>query len=611
MSSSKLDSSMRNILKALKHDKQSQSSSNEFKYSTNSKRLDDCIKEENNNNNNKIHNTIKSHPLLNTINLKSNKETLIQSSDLFARTKNKEAKLCRESSPFVNKNAKSLNHFEEISKTPEKSKKINKSKYYQMEDEFEILTENDNDLMGQNLRKSESNHSFSNNNHNNNNNYYKPFKLLSRTDCSVNDNNTADEHNFCSNEVKRKFQRANRVFYNGFLNKQDKSSTLPEYQAHAGELLHFLKSLWMTNTMCDLVLVIGNRKYSAHQLGLAMFSRKYRDEFQRQLNNRYTGVYTICLKNTSCSALEAILKYIYTAKIDINPANVEEILEASKELGIDDLICMTKDYLSSLSMGDLLDFMGNVLHKEGYEFLFYELYAYMMTHLDKISRTPEYYKSGLAVVKALLNDSHLAVCSEMEIFEAAIRWINFDKTRQKYLADLMKCIRFTLMTPDELVSKVESQSLLTMNSDTQKMLYNAFKYHALTSVPSNLNKICQKEESRNFCLKGASVPDEFVKAIMELSDIAHRLKEKRNHTTSNLMNCEDNDDFIMHEPKHKNHMKNFNNNNNNESNKQSKFNLDEESIKDNYNDLVKKISKDFNKLNKFNCNESKCNRCLN
>ena len=234
--------------------------------------------------------------------------------------------------------------------------------------------------------------------------------------------------------VRKKFKRVNKIFYNGFLNsnKHDKRENqrecgAPEYQAHASELLHFLKSLWVTNTMCDLSIVIENKKYPAHRVGLAMFSKKYRNEFQEQLQNKNSGIYTICLKCTTNFALESILKYIYTAKIDINPANVEEILAGAKELGIDDLICMASDYLSSLSIGDVLDYMGNMLNKDGAELMVYELYAYMMTHLDKISRTPEYLKSSMCVVKALLQDSHLCVRKEIDVFDAAMRWVDFDK----------------------------------------------------------------------------------------------------------------------------------------------------------------------------------------
>ena len=283
------------------------------------------------------------------------------------------------------------------------------------------------------------------------------------------------------------------------------------------------------------------------------------------------GVYTISLQNSTTTALEAILKYIYTAKIDINPVNVEEILSAAKELGIDDLICMAADYLNSLSIGDVLDFMTNMLNKEGSELIVYDLYSYMMSHLDKISRTPEYLKSNISVIKALLGDSHLMVESEIEVFDAAIRWITFDKTnRFKYLSELMRSVRFTQMRPEVLVSKIESYQCLKDNPDINKMLYNAFKYHALNCSQSKLTNFMQREECRNACLKGASVPDEFVKAVEELSVIAHRLKEARTYTTSNLLNFNNTEECIQIKSKNGKtrvcRTSNLNNNNNNNNN---------------------------------------------
>lgn len=339
-----------------------------------------------------------------------------------------------------------------------------------------------------------------------------------------------------SEKIRKKFNRVNQIFYNGTLNKQDKHCEIPEYQEHASELLHFLKDLWQTGKMCDLSIVVGNRKYPAHRLGLAMFSPKYKEEFQKNLNKKETGVYTICLKNSTHLAVEAIIKYIYTAKIDINPSNVEEILEAAKELGVEDLICMANDYLNSLSIGDVLDYMGNILNKEGSEQMFYELYAYFMTHLDKISRTPEFLKSSIYVVNALLGDSHLSVCGELEVFDAGMRWIEYDKQRRsKYLYDVLKNIRFTLMCPDEIVAKIENQIDPNENINIFRLLFNAYKFHALNSNQSKLNNFIKKEEFRNICLKGASVPDAFEKAIIELSQIAHKLKTKRAYNSNKIL----------------------------------------------------------------------------
>lgn len=161
--------------------------------------------------------------------------------------------------------------------------------------------------------------------------------------------------------------------------------------------------------------------------------------------------------------------------------------------------------------------------------MLYELYSYIMTHLDKISRTPEYFKSSKCVVKALLSDSHLAVSSELEVFDAAIRWINFDRTsRLKYLAEIMNIIRFTQMRPDELVCKVESSCYFPDSFDFQKMVYNAYKFHALNHIKNNFNGIVHKEESRNFSLKGTLLKQLTTNSILNIKIlISNRSKRTR------------------------------------------------------------------------------------
>ncbi len=488
-----------------------------------------------------IHNMLNTHPLLVDLNTKKNNSSY---NPINRDNLNTKVDQIKEEKSTLNQSSKQTNAINNLKLlnniSPNKNNNNNECYFDQVasstQNENTSYSDNDEDEDDFEADGSET----TNLNSNNNNNDCSLNRYLNSSFHRENSRkNTSKDQQDCS-RIKKKLNRANRIFYNGFLNKQDKQcmqQLMPEYQAHAAELLNFLKSLWVTNTMCDLSIVIGNRKYPAHRLGLAMFSKKYRDEFQKQIqSNKDSSIYTICLKNTTNYALESILKYIYTAKIDINPANVEEVLSAAKELGIDDLICMANDYLSSLSIGDVLDYMGNMLNKEGSELIVYELYSYIMTHLDKITRTPEYLRSSICVIKALLSDSHLSVCNEIEIFEAAMRWIEFDRqNRLKHLADAMRVVRFTLMTPDELVSKIETQGSLMENMDIFKMVFNAYKYHALNNTQSKLTNFIKREEYRNLCLKGASVPEEFIRAITELSDIAQKLKAARTYTTSKLL----------------------------------------------------------------------------
>lgn len=380
----------------------------------------------------------------------------------------------------------------------------------------------------------------------NNDNFSKNINQNSRT----NDNLELfdfqhDALNEYSNELAR--HNANKAYYNGYSNKLDRGSF--EYQSHAAELLRFLGSLWMTRTLCDLVIKIDNRKYLAHRLSLAMFSRKYREEFQKR-DKEEGGVYTITLSYTSHCALEAILKYIYSAEIDINPANADEILSGAKELGVDNLINMAQDYLDSLSIGDVLTYMTNLFDKDGGELVTYELYVYVMTHLTKISRTPEFLRASLNSVIAILNDSNLSVSSELEVFDAALRWINYDKSARESATDeILKCVRFSLMTPEEIHTKIESNHLLKGQKEINNMILKAYKYHSFKCYENSLQNLVHREESRGANLRGSSVPDTFVKSLKELAHIACQLKVERASVANNLAKynecCGKRDEIVM------------------------------------------------------------------
>ena len=171
--------------------------------------------------------------------IKSNHDNGKFSIENFSILKNpkKESELSSCYDEIKKKGTKKANKNENTNFFKNKDSNLN---YFPEEEDQDYENFDDEIDLSQDIRINESNDSCVNNNQNNNNYYKKaPYKIISRTDCSQNDHNNA---NHCTSEMRKKFQRANHVFYNGFLNKQDKSSTLPEYQAHAAELLHFLKS---------------------------------------------------------------------------------------------------------------------------------------------------------------------------------------------------------------------------------------------------------------------------------------------------------------------------------------------------------------------------------
>lgn len=343
--------------------------------------------------------------------------------------------------------------------------------------------------------------------------------------------------------LKYKMKRLNRMYYNcnAFGEVQATSRT----QLHADELLKFLSKFYHGQQLCDLEFKIitenSEHKFPAHRIALAMFSEKYKVEFSNIRSGG--GVHEIQLNETSNTALLSILNYIYSGIIDINPINAEAILNAASEMGIDDIIYMATDYINSFSIGDLLIFISNYFLKDGPNMVIYEIYTYFMNNLYKISLTPEYLRATLETIKIILCDSNLCVENEIEVFNAAMKWYQYDKVnRVKLLPNVLDCVRFTQIDPKDLHKKTSNNPVFKQDKALVTKLLNAFKYHTnKNSQNPNTEIIAQCEEPRMGKPDIDGVPADFVDALDELTHLALEIKIEKSNTVNDMSRLADYD----------------------------------------------------------------------
>ncbi|XP_046668316.1 uncharacterized protein LOC124359542 isoform X1 [Homalodisca vitripennis] len=85
-------------------------------------------------------------------------------------------------------------------------------------------------------------------------------------------------------------------------------------------------------------------------------------------------------------------------------------------------------------------------------------------------------------VSVFLRSNYICIHCEMEVFMAAVRWLMFDwEKRQKFLLDVMSCVRFGLISPWQLVDirrNPENQEflLVTRNPDVSGMIEDGLAY---------------------------------------------------------------------------------------------------------------------------------------
>jgi len=71
--------------------------------------------------------------------------------------------------------------------------------------------------------------------------------------------------------------------------------------------------------------------------------------------------------------------------------------------------------------------------------------------------------------------------------KAVVRWVNFDRVnRQQFASQLIDCVRFPLMSIDQIIHHVEPAAAWLFTDADWKRLYEAMKYTVACSIVRNI-----------------------------------------------------------------------------------------------------------------------------
>lgn len=233
-----------------------------------------------------------------------------------------------------------------------------------------------------------------------------------------------------------------------------------------------------SSQLCDIVLVVGDKRIKAHRLVLAAFSDYFSAMFTGDLSEN--GQAEVNLTDLDPQAVEALIQYAYTSHIEIRVDNVENLLSVSCILQIDEV----KDACSEFMKHQLhpSNCLGIRSFAEGHGCN--ELYkiadAFTKERFVDVVKSQEFVFLNAECVGQLLKSEDLNVTSESQIFEALCVWAEHDEqSRKRYLAKLLGFVRLPLLTPEFLVDKVEMSSLFRDMSPCRELIIEAMKYQLL------------------------------------------------------------------------------------------------------------------------------------
>ena len=319
--------------------------------------------------------------------------------------------------------------------------------------------------------------------------------------------------------------------------------TVPElitkYTLSTCKLLKGLDELRNQALLCDVHLVAEGSTFPAHRVVLAAASPYFQAMFtggfkENELNE-------ILLKDTSSKGLKCILDAIYSAELLLSEKNVSDVLPVASHLQLNETVNFCERFLSgNVTVQNCLSFLS-VAEKFDLQEAVEKCNTFVLNNFDVVSQSTTFLDISRAQFCSYISDDRLrARNGEIQVYKATLRWFEANQCADTKidedsfdLADLMKHVRFPLISSDSLLDEVLSSRLIYENSRIMKMVREALRFHSNDKLFSQ-----PLQEGRQFHPRGEQ---KLVLIPCGTRDAGYSVKEK--DTKLHLFNISDTDPF--------------------------------------------------------------------
>ncbi|KAM8933395.1 kelch-like protein 41 [Pelodytes ibericus] len=228
-----------------------------------------------------------------------------------------------------------------------------------------------------------------------------------------------------------------------------------------------LKELLDENKFVDCFLKAGDKNLPCHRLILAACSPYFREFFLSDEGEEKKK--NVELENVEPSVMESILKYLYSADIDLNDGNVQDIFALASRFQIPSVFTVCVSYLQRrlsptnclaiFRLGLLLDCPRLAVTARDY----------VSDRFEQICKEDDFLQLAPHELIAIISSDAVNVEKEEIVFESVMKWARTDKENKvKSLNDVFDCIRFRLMSEKYFKEHVEKEDLIKGNQDIVK-----------------------------------------------------------------------------------------------------------------------------------------------
>ena len=263
---------------------------------------------------------------------------------------------------------------------------------------------------------------------------------------------------------------------------------------HGIKALMVMDDLRRREQLCDVTICVGNRRIFAHRVVLASCSSYFLAMFTGGMAESFEN--TVTLKDVDSRAIELLIDFAYTGKLDVTTDTVQSLLYASSLLQLSAIQKACSDFLlRQLHPSNCLG-IRSFADAHSCSGLLQASEKYIHENFNDVVRNEEFLSLPMEELAALLSCEELNVDSEEDVYNALISWARQNvEERQTFLAELLGKIRLPLLSAHFLVDQVEKEELIRQDIACRNLLDEAKNFHMLPERRAKLRGL-QKARPR-------------------------------------------------------------------------------------------------------------------
>lgn len=257
---------------------------------------------------------------------------------------------------------------------------------------------------------------------------------------------------------------------------KDEVEANPVQKRLSVQTCNVLTELRQTGQLCDAVLKVDNEEFMVHRAIMSACSPYFRALFTNDMFG--ADKREVIIPGVSPEIMKIIIDYAYTREAPIGGENVEKLLPAADQFHVMGLVKACSDYLiNQLSPENCVGirsfskaYFCHTLERTAHKFLMYNFQ-------EVFTSSNEYLQLTIDELEDILSSDDLNVRNEELVFEAALRWIDYDPDRRKHnMARLLRTIRLGLLSTQFFVETVKSHTYVKDNENCKPLVIETLKF---------------------------------------------------------------------------------------------------------------------------------------